>query len=128
MKSRNIAYWVASVLVTIVFGTSGLLAAMHAAPMMAGLRHLGYPDYFVNILAAGKIVGLIVLLGPKMPRLKEWAYAGFSITILSGCYSHLSSGDGWLAAEPFVTFAALMISYIYRPANRRLLNVPATIA
>jgi hypothetical protein len=120
MKRRNIIYWATSVLVTIVLGASGTLSAMHTAPMMTALHHLGYPSYFVNILAVGKIVGLVIFLAPKMPRLKEWAYSGFTITILSACYSHLSSGDGWLAAEPLVTFAALMFSYVYRPADRRL--------
>jgi len=120
MKRRNIIYWTASVLVTIVLGSSGALSALHTSQMMTALHHLGYPSYFVNILAVGKIVGLVVFLAPRMPRLKEWAYCGFTITILSACYSHLSSGDGWLAAEPLVTFAALMTSYAFRPADRRL--------
>lgn len=120
MKRSNAIYWTASALVTIVLGASGALSALHAAPMMTALHHLGYPRYFINILAVGKIVGLVIFLAPKMPRLKEWVYSGFTITILSACYSHLSSGDGWLAAEPLVTFAALMTSYAFRPAGRRL--------
>jgi hypothetical protein len=85
MKRKNIIYWTASILAAIVLGASGMLSAMHAAPMVTGLHHLGYPSYFVNILAVGKIVGVVILLGPKMPRLKEWAYSGFTITILSAC-------------------------------------------
>ncbi len=120
MKRRNIIYWTATGFVTLVLGISGALAALHAPPMMKALNHLGYPTYFVNILALGKIAGLAVLLSPRMPRLKEWAYAGFTITILSACYSHFSSGDGWLAAEPLLTIVALMLSYAYRPVSRRL--------
>jgi len=120
MKRRNIIYWTATGFVTLVLGISGALAALHAPPMMKALHHLGYPAYFANILALGKIAGLAVLLSPRMPRLKEWAYAGFTITILSACYSHFSSGDGWLAAEPLLTIVALMLSYAYRPASRRL--------
>jgi hypothetical protein len=120
MKRRNIIYWTTTGFVTLVLGISGALAALHAPPMMKALNHLGYPAYFVNILAFGKIVGLAVLLSAKMPRVKEWAYAGFTITILSACYSHLSSVDGWLAAEPLLTIVALMLSYVYRPASRRL--------
>jgi hypothetical protein len=52
--------------------------------------------------------------------LKEWAYVGCAITILSACYSHYSSGDGLLALEPLVTFGALLASYAFRPASRRL--------
>ena len=57
---------------------------------------------------------------PGMPRLKEWAYVGCSITILSATYSHYSSGDGLLALEPLLTFGALVVSYMCRPATRRL--------
>jgi hypothetical protein len=125
MKRSEIAYWITTILVTLVFGISGGMAIAHAAPMMKALAHLGYPQYFANILGIGKILGLAVFLSPGMPRLKEWAYAGFSITIVSACYSHFSSGDGLLALEPLATFAALMVSYATRPSGRRL--VPATV-
>jgi hypothetical protein len=117
---KSIAYWAATIFVSCVMGVSGGLAISHAAPFMKALAHLGYPRYFSNILGIGKIAGVIVLLAPGMPRLKEWAYVGCAITILSACYSHYSSGDGLLALEPLVTFGALLASYAYRPANRRL--------
>jgi hypothetical protein len=63
----------------------------------------------------GKLLGLVILVAPALPRFKEWVYAGFAITILSACYSHFSSGDGLLALEPLATFAALMVSYATRP-------------
>lgn len=53
-------------------------------------------------------------------RLKEWAYAAFGIVVLSACYSHLLSGDGVMALEPLVTGAALVISYMLRPTDRRM--------
>jgi hypothetical protein len=86
-----------------------------------GACHLGYPAYFSTLLGVGKIAGVCVLLAPGMVRLKEWAYVGFGITILSACYSHLSSGDGLMALEPLLTFAALVVSYKTRPASRRFL-------
>jgi len=119
-RGRSIAYWTATIFVSCVMGISGSLAISHAAPFMKALAHLGYPPYFSNILGIAKIAGVIVLLAPGMPRLKEWAYVGCAITILSACYSHYSSGDGLLALEPLVTFGALLVSYAYRPANRRL--------
>ncbi|MCU1299605.1 MAG: DoxX family protein, partial [Acidobacteriaceae bacterium] len=59
---------------------------------------------------------------PGLTELKEWAYVAFGITVLSACYSHYNAGDGWLALEPLVTFAALMISYRTRPTIRAFLN------
>jgi DoxX-like family len=123
MKLQLITYWAATPVVTLVMGISGGMAIAHLPSMMKGLAHLGYPPYFSNILGAGKTIGLVVLLVPGLPRLKEWAYAGFAITIVSACYSHYSSGDGWLALEPLVTLMFLMVSYVTRPPNRRLASI-----
>jgi len=93
---------------------------VHAAPLMKALGQLGYPAYFANILGVGKAIGLVTFLAPGLRRFKEWAYAGFSITILAACYSHFSSGDKLLALDPLATFAALVISYFTRPDSRKL--------
>src|SRR5260221_13111379 len=98
---------------------SGVLAISHAPPFMKALAHLGYPPYFSDLLGLGKLTGICVLLAPGLPRLKEWAYVAFAITVLSACYSHFNSGDGLMALEPLVTFAALVVSYVLRPATRR---------
>ena len=119
MKLKTVSYWLTTAFVTLILGISGGMSIAHAASIMKALKHLGYPDYFANILGVGKVIGLIVFLAPGMPRLKEWAYAGFSITVLSACYSHFSSGDGLLALEPLLTFAALVASYFTRPNDRK---------
>jgi hypothetical protein len=99
---------------------SGSLAISHSTRFMKALAHLGYPRYFSNLLGVGKLIGVCVLLLPGLPRMKEWVYVAFGITVLSACYSHFSSGDGWLALEPLATFAALVISYQLRPPDRHL--------
>ena len=54
-----------------------------------GIRHLGYPDYFRIELVIFKVIGALVLILPMAPaRLKEWAYAGFGITMISAFISH----------------------------------------
>jgi hypothetical protein len=121
-KKRSIAYWSCTAFVVLIMGISGVLAISHGAPFMKALAHLGYPRYFSNLLGLGKIVGICVLVAPGLPRLKEWAYVAFGIMVLSACYSHYSSGDGWMAFEPLVTFGALALSYALRPASRRLPN------
>src|SRR5882762_10947653 len=118
MKDKKAAYWIATVFVVCIMAISGALAISHAAPMMKALAHLGYPVYFSDLLGVGKLAGVCVLLAPGMPRLKEWAYVAFGITVLSASYSHFSSGDGLMALEPLVTFAALVVSYLMRPASK----------
>jgi hypothetical protein len=117
-KTKATIYWVATLFVASIMTISGVLALTHAPSMMTALAHLGYPAYFSNLLGVAKLAGVCVLLAPGLVRLKEWAYAGFGITILSASYSHLLSGDGLLALEPLVTFAALILSYTMRPPSR----------
>jgi DoxX-like family len=117
-KAKTTIYWLATLFVAFIMTISGILALTHAPTMMTALAHLGYPPYFSNLLGVAKLIGVFVLLVPGIARLKEWAYAGFGITILSASYSHLLSGDGLLALEPLVTFAALIFSYTLRPASR----------
>ena len=129
MKENKTTYWLATGFVLCIMTVSGLLALTQAPPMMKALAHLGYPAYFSTLLGVAKIAGVCVFLAPGMVRLKEWAYVGFGITILSACYSHLSSGDGVMALEPLLTFASLVVSYKTRPASRRFVyQVPSKAA
>lgn len=119
MKKRNVGYWLATGFVALIMAASGALAILHVPQYMEALKHLGYPPYFADLLGVGKLTGVAILLAPRLGRPKEWAYAAFGITVLAACYSHLSSGDGWLALDPLVAFTALVISYAWRPASRR---------
>jgi hypothetical protein len=56
--------------------------------------HLGFPSYFRIELSVAKFVGVFVLLAPAPARLKEWAYAGFAITLTSALIAHVSAGEG----------------------------------
>ncbi|BDI32950.1 hypothetical protein CCAX7_50010 [Capsulimonas corticalis] len=120
MKAKTITYWTSTILVMFVMTVSGLFALLHAPAMMTKLAHLGYPVYFSNILGVAKAIGVVAVLAPGYALVKEWAYTGFGITILSAFYSHWMSGDGIAALEPIVFFALLIVSYATRPANRRL--------
>ncbi|HZQ51230.1 MAG TPA: DoxX family protein [Bryobacteraceae bacterium] len=119
MKKSKAIYWTSTGFVALIMTISGMLAAAHTPRYLQALKHLGYPPYFANLLAVGKLAGVAVLLAPKLGKLNEWAYAGFAITVLSASYSHLSSGDGLLALDPLATFIALAISYASRPGGRR---------
>ena len=58
------------------------------------MNHLGFPAYFRVELSWAKVLGVIALLAPVPARIREWAYAGFAITLLSALIAHLSMGDG----------------------------------
>jgi len=118
MKTKTILYWTATMLVVCVMTISGVLAVTHAPPMMKALAHLGYPAYFANVLGVAKLSGVCVFLAPGWLKLKEWAYAGFGITVVSAAYSHLLSGDGIMALDPLFFLVMLALSYLTRPTGR----------
>jgi hypothetical protein len=69
--------------------------AQLALPQVAdAFRHLGFPPYFRVELSYAKLLGVLLLLAPVPARLKEWAYAGFAITLASALLAHLAVGDG----------------------------------
>ena len=116
MKSRKTLYAITTAWVVGVMTVTGVLSVAHAKSMMEGFAHLGYPAYFANLLGVSKLLGVCGLLVPGFARIKEWAYAGFAIVIVSASYSHLFSGDGLKSLEPLATLAALIVSYWTRPS------------
>ena len=69
--------------------------AQLSLPQVAeAFTRLGFPDYFRVELAWAKLLGIVLLLAPVPARLKEWAYAGFAITLGSALIAHLSIGEG----------------------------------
>lgn len=79
------------------------------------------PHYLRNELSVFKILGLIVLVLPQFSiRVKEWAYAGFGITLISAIVAHYSSGDALIRSlEPVIFLAVLSLSNIYLYKVRR---------
>ena len=120
-KGRVIGFWVLTGMVVLSQGASGIMDLTGAEAVASGITLLGYPSYLLYILGPAKLAGVAVLAIPKMPRLKEWAYAGFAIDFLGAAASHVLNGDGiQLIAPALVLFAVLMGSYFLRPADRCL--------
>ena len=88
-----VGYWIVTAMFCLQIGFTAY--AQLSLPQVAeAFRHLGFPDYFRVELSWAKLLGVVVLLAPVPARLKEWAYAGFAITLVSALIAHLSVGDG----------------------------------
>ena len=88
------------------------------------ITRLGYPLYILTLLGVLKILGVVVLLMPKFPLLKEWVYAGFFFLMLGAIYSHLVSGDGVKELiGPTLLLILTAVSWYFRPANRKIILV-----
>jgi hypothetical protein len=86
------------------------------------ITHVGYPLYFMYIIGTWKIVGVIAILIPKHPLLKEWAYAGFFFLMTGALISHLFMGDSGNAIfGPLFQTIFVLLSWYYRPADRKLI-------
>jgi hypothetical protein len=94
-RSRRIVigFWLATALFCLQIGFTAY-AQLRLPQVAAAFAHLGFPDYFRVELSLAKLVGVVLLLAPVPARLKEWAYAGFAITLGSALIAHLSVGDG----------------------------------
>lgn len=122
---KNLPYWITTGLFALALTGSGIMTVTHQPPMVAAYQHLGYPVYFMTLLGAAKLAGVATILAPGLPRLKEWAYAGFAINLVSAAFSHLSAGDGvGTAVAPLVLLALALVSWRMRPADRALSAPP----
>jgi DoxX-like family len=115
---RNIVYWGATGLVAIVALAAGISYLAAAPQAVENFRHVGYPQQLRVLLGLAKLAGAIVLLLPRLPLLKEWAYTGFTFTWIAATVAHYLAADGKLLL-PVVLLGLLAVSYVTRSADRR---------
>ena len=78
------------------------------------MLHLGYPLYFLYLLGISKVLGVLAIAYNKYKKLKEWAYAGFTIDIISASLSFAFVGDPLSAAIfPLIILAVMFLSYYF---------------
>jgi VIT1/CCC1 family predicted Fe2+/Mn2+ transporter len=116
--SRKIAYWGATGLVAIVALLAAFTYLTNTPTAVDNFRHVGYPQQLRVLLGIGKLAGAIVLLLPRLPTLKEWAYAGFAFMWIAAVVAHYLAGDGAYSWLPVVLLGALAVSYVTRSASR----------
>jgi len=93
-KGLVAGFWICTVLFALQMGFTAC-AQLQLPQVSAEFAHLGFPAYFRIELAWAKLAGVVVLLVPMVPvRMKEWAYAGFAITLGSALIAHLAVGEG----------------------------------
>lgn len=123
MKRRDkIIYWIATIWLALGMSSTGIVQLIQMKEEAEMFNHLGYPVYLLTILGIWKILGTVVVLIPKFPILKEWAYAGFFFVMTGAAFSHLAMGDG--AKDlfgPVLLIVLTMFSWYFRPADRKLI-------
>jgi len=130
-KRNKIIYWISTIWLASGMLSTGTLQLFKmkaegavAPPGVYGITRLGYPVYFLTILGIWKILGVVALLIPKFPLLKEWAYAGFFFAMSGAVFSHIASGHSMSEMFPSLLLLILtVISWYFRPADRKIISV-----
>ena len=120
-RARTIAFWATTAILAGELALGGAWDILRIQYVFGLVIHdLGYPEYFLVILGAWKVLGAVTLLVPGFPRLKEWAYAGAFFSYSGAVASLIAMGygiDQWSAPAQFGLI--LMASWVLRPASRR---------
>lgn len=120
-KRTKIIYWVATIWLALGMTSTGIVQIIKMEEEVANFRNLGYPIYFMTIIGIWKLMGVVAILMPKYPLLKEWAYAGFFFAMSGAIISHLAIGDEALTLfGPLLLLVLTVISWYLRPADRKI--------
>jgi uncharacterized membrane protein YphA (DoxX/SURF4 family) len=131
MKKRNppagragkIIYWIATIWLSLGMLSSGIVQLLHLKEENEYILNLGYPVYFLTILGIWKILGVIALLIPRFPLLKEWVYAGFFFAMSGAIYSHIAMGNSMSEIfPPLLLLILTVISWYFRPGDRKIIS------
>ena len=131
MSKRNkIIYWISTLWLSLGMTSTGIVQLLRlnaegavAPPGAEGIVKLGYPVYFLTLLGIWKLLGVIAILAPKLPLLKEWAYAGFFFAMSGAAFSHIALGNPVSELFPSLLLLVLTVtSWYFRPEGRRVVG------
>jgi len=122
-KFRTICYWVVTAFLAIGMTAGGVQQLLQIGGYVPIVESLGYPVYMLSILGAWKLAGVIVILLPGMPVIKEWAYAGFTFAMSGAAISHIFCGHPVTEVMPsLILLVSTLLSWWLRPAHRRVIS------
>jgi len=114
MKLVKLIYWIATGLMCAFMLLGAVFDILKTPDAIKFIIELGYPEYFIRFIGVMKVLGIIAVLIPKFPKLKEWAYAGLVFDTFGATYSHIANGDGaqkFMAA--LISLVLVMVSYFF---------------
>lgn len=123
-KRRNIFYWIATVWLSLGMVSTAIVQLTGLDEEIQKTVHeLGYPSYFLFIIGVWKLLGVAAILLPRLPLLKEWAYAGFFFAMSGAVVSHLAVHDPLTDLfGPVLLLILTLVSWYFRPSIRKIPN------
>ncbi len=128
MKKRNkIIYWIATGWLSLGMVSTGIVQLIKMQEEVDLMNRLGYPIYFLTIIGVWKLLGVVAVLVPKFPVIKEWAYAGFFFTMSGAIVSHFAVGDETKDFfGPTLLLLLTVTSWYFRPESRKVIIAEKT--
>lgn len=122
MSKRNkIIYWTVTIFLAIAMTAGGIKQMLQIGGYNEIVTNLGYPLYLLSIIGVWKILGVITILVPNFPVLKEWAYAGFFFAMSGAAISHMAVGQSFTEAMPSLFLVLIIfLSWYFRPVDRKI--------
>lgn len=121
-KRNRIIYWIATLWLSLGMTATGIVQLIRNKDEVALFNNLGYPMYLLIIIGIWKLLGVIAVLVPRLPLIKEWAYAGFFFVMSGAVISHLAINDAPKELfGPLLLIVLTIVSWYFRPANRKLI-------
>ena len=126
-KRNKIIYWIATLWLALGMLSTGIVQLLQMKEETEFIVKLGYPVYFLTLLGIWKILGVVIVLIPKFPLLKEWAYAGFFFAMSGAIYSHIAAGSPLSDLfGPTLLLVLTVVSWYFRPLERKITSVNPT--
>ncbi|WP_169091451.1 DoxX family protein [Paenibacillus sp. PL91] len=114
MRKLIVTYWICTGLVALLMGLGSLPNILSSADSIALFQQLGYPAYLLPFLGVAKLLGVIAIILPGFPRIKEWAYAGLTFDLAGATFSFIAIGtaaEGIFMILGFLVIAGSYVTY-----------------
>ena len=105
-STRNIVAWILQVLAALAFIGSGANKFAHLADTVKGFSGMGFPEWFVYLIAGGEVLGGIGLLVPRFTRL---AAVCLMPIMVGAAYLHATKIPGGLLPNGLPSLVLLLL-------------------
>jgi uncharacterized membrane protein len=123
-KRNKIIYWISTGWLALGMVSTGIVQLLKGEEEVNNITQLGYPAYLLTLLGVWKILGVVAVLIPKFPVVKEWAYAGFFFAMSGATFSRILSGNSMSEIYPSLLLLILtVISWYFRPVDRKIISI-----
>lgn len=114
MKKTKVIYWIFTGLFAALMLFSAIPDMLVLPDAVTFMNQLGYPHYIIAFLGVAKLSGIIAILVPGFPRIKEWAYAGLFFDLAGAFYSQIAKNGFQIPMLFMVAFIGFeFMSYFY---------------